>query len=115
MSRDEKFVTELIEMLNKVSEDEDAKYYWWYLSFVSDDFSGAAIVPTFTNDLGGAVLVSNLLEINPGGEVIGADISQAINEIPDKYKLKLLMKEESDEVDNIVKKLYRELILKLTH
>ncbi len=72
---------------------------WWWLSFADDDkggFLGAAIVQArgFTS----AVQQAHLLHINPGGQVAGWEIAPESDALTERFRNRLLTREEAESI-----------------
>ncbi len=80
---------------------------WWWMSFADpalpkgEQFLGASIVKANTFLL--AHVETKLRRLNPGGEVKGWGLSEAVAaQIPERFKYKLLTQAEITELDTLL-------------
>jgi hypothetical protein len=85
-------------LANIAAEEAPPETAFW-LSFAGEDgFHGAVIV--HANDFMEAVMRTNLMGINPHGEVVGLDISPAhAKAIPAHWKNRLLNRDDCDQFE----------------
>lgn len=75
---------------------------WYYMSFANnEEFLGALIIEA-DNEFD-MMIKSHLSGHNPGGEIQFLTIpEEAIDKLPDKYKDRLLTREEVEEMDRVM-------------
>lgn len=77
-----------------IAEEQAEPLRWWYLSFAGETFNGACIVKA--QGIATAVIVCSLLDINPGGEVLGVPMPEE-SVPPEQYRDRLLSKSDIQE------------------
>lgn len=74
---------------------------WWYLSFADparpkgEQFLGAAIVDG--EDLASAITSAWRRGCNPGGEVMGIEITSISDRVVESYRFRLLTRDEAEQ------------------
>lgn len=94
-----KLADRVTELLKEDSEND--LLHWWWLSFADESgFKGALVIKArgFTE----ALLIANLTNLNPQGEVKGAELPiDAV--IPEEWKNKLISKAEIEQMGGAMK------------